>query len=82
MFSAFITTHSLPPISSTFPLRTELAMTFANGISVPWLRDRARGAYRGSFGIAGLPLAAVHTPSGRLGQGRTAGWIENVTCNM
>jgi len=27
MFSAFMTTHSLPSISSTLPLRTELAIT-------------------------------------------------------
>ena len=28
MFSAFMTTHSLPSRSSTLPLRTELAITF------------------------------------------------------
>src|SRR5262245_20440617 len=28
MFSAFMTTHSLPSTSSTLPLRTELAITF------------------------------------------------------
>src|SRR5262245_41126799 len=35
MFSAFMTTHSLPPMSSTLPLRTELAITLTTVASLP-----------------------------------------------